>query len=315
MKVLVTGGRGYVGGRLCSFLADDPECQVFSGTRSESSKSSSCDRISSVTTDWNSMDSLVSCCTGMDAIVHLAAINSADSWCDPVAALEVNALGTARLMRAAIQVGVRRFVYISTAHVYGQSLVGTITEKTYPLPVHPYATSHRAAEDLVVTSSYLGSSESVVLRLSNGFGLPMREEVDCWNLVFNDLCRQVVMSGEIVLRSSGLHRRDFITLTDVCKAIRHFLKLSTASLRDNVFNLGGEWSPTILDVATLVADRFETRGYARPNITTVPAKLGEQATPLDYRIDSLKSTGFNLSSEPIAELDGLIAFCEEAFGR
>lgn len=314
MKVLVTGGRGYVGGRLCHFLADDPEFEVFSGSRSASAEASQGDRISAVTTDWDSMESLVACCAGMDAVVHLAAINAADSKHDPVAALEVNGVGTACLIQAATQSGVRRFVYISTAHVYGLPLVGTLNEKTCPLPVHPYATSHRAAEDVVCAASFQGLIEGVVLRLSNGFGAPTLAEADCWDLLFNDLCRQVVVSGAMVLRSSGMQRRDFIAMADVCRAIRHSLQLPAVSLSDRIFNLGGQWSPTILEAAVLVADRFEARGRVRPPITMEIAAHGERSEPLDYRIDLLRGTGFVPSMDAIAEIDGLIDFCEKTFG-
>ncbi len=314
MRVLVTGGRGYVGGRVCHFLADDPDFKVFSGSRSASAKAQHGDRISAVTTDWDSMESLIACCAGMDAIVHLAAINAVNSKRDPVAALEANGVGTARLMQAAIQSGVRRFVYISSAHVYGLPLVGTLTEKTCPFPVHPYATSHRAAEDVVCAASFQGSIEGVVLRLSNAFGAPVLAEADCWDLLFNDLCRQVVVSDAMVLRSSGMQRRDFIALADVCRAIQHCLQLPAVSLSDRVFNLGGQWSPTILEAAVLVADRFEAQGRVRPAITKAVAANGERSEPLDYRIDLLKGTGFVPIMDVMDELDGLINFCEKTFG-
>jgi UDP-glucose 4-epimerase len=270
--------------------------------------------VTPVTTDWTSSESLHACCDGIEAVVHLAAMNAANSKRDPVAALEMNGVSTARLIQVAIKAGVRRFVYISTAHVYGSPLAGTITEETCPRPLHPYATSHRAAEDVVRTASTQGFIEGAVLRLSNAFGSPARAEADCWDLLFNDLCRQAVVSGALVLRSSGMQRRDFISMTDACRAIQHCLRLPAASLRDRVFNLGGQWSPTILEAATFVADRYEQRGRVRPVITLAPAAPGEKSEPLDYRIDLLKSTGFVPAMDTIGELDGLIAFCETAFG-
>jgi UDP-glucose 4-epimerase len=214
----------------------------------------------------------------------------------------------------AIKAGVRRFVYISTAHVYGFPLAGTITEETCPHPLHPYATSHRAAEDAVRSASAQGLIECAVLRLSNAFGSPAQAEADCWDLLFNDLCRQAVVSGALVLRSSGMQRRDFISMTDACRAIQHCLRLPVTLLQNHVFNLGGQWSPTILEVAMFVADRFESRGHVRPDITSLPAATDEKPEPLDYRIDCLKSTGFVPAMDTKAELDGLIAFCETAFG-
>ena len=76
-------------------------------------------------------------------------MNAQNCVTDPVAALEVNAVATARLLQAAIRQGAKRFIYLSTAHVYGSSLSGVITEETCPASLCPYAASHRAGEDVV----------------------------------------------------------------------------------------------------------------------------------------------------------------------
>jgi UDP-glucose 4-epimerase len=153
-----------------------------------------------------------------------------------------------------------------------------------------------------------------VLRLSNAFGAPGAVGANCWDLLFNDLCRQVVLSGRIVLRSTGLQRRDFVPLTDVCSAIFHILQFPGATLDGRLFNIGGEWSPTVFEVANLVADRFELRCGVRPQISRPHPSQGETSQVLDYRIDALRNTGFKASTDRIAELDGLVSFCEAAFG-
>lgn len=68
-------------------------------------------------------------CVGVDAVMHMARMNTQDCAADPVAALDFNALATARLLRAAVRQGVKRFIYISTADVNGNPLNGVITEK------------------------------------------------------------------------------------------------------------------------------------------------------------------------------------------
>jgi hypothetical protein len=85
-------------------------------------------------------------------------------------------------------------------------------------------------------------------------------------------------------------------------------------LRRRVFNLGGGWSPTVFEVAGLVADRCAQQLGTRAPITRVPPSEGESAPPLDYRIDALQQTGFQLKTDRIAELDGVLSFCLEAFG-
>ena len=91
---------------------------------------------------WNFPQGLQGICSSVDAIVHLAGMNAQECATDPVAALEVNAVATASLIQATIRQKVKRFIYLSTVHVYGSPLTGVITEETKPTPAHPYAYSH-----------------------------------------------------------------------------------------------------------------------------------------------------------------------------
>jgi UDP-glucose 4-epimerase len=59
-----------------------------------------------------------------------------------------------------------------------------------------------------------GDIEGIVIRVSNSFGAPAHQHANCWMLLVNDLCRQAVSTGQMTLRSSGIRRRDFVTLTD-----------------------------------------------------------------------------------------------------
>ena len=77
-------------------------------------------------------------------------MNSQDCANDPVAALEFNGVATTRLVSAALSSGVKKFIYLSTAHIYSSPLVGKISEETYPKNFHPYATSHLAGEMAVL---------------------------------------------------------------------------------------------------------------------------------------------------------------------
>lgn len=305
MKVLITGGRGYLAGRLSRFLSSSAEHQIFCGSRCDIAEPGIIARVM----DWSSDDSLRASCVGIDAIVHLAGMNAVDCARDPVAALVMNGVGTARLLEAAKAHGVKRFIYVSTAHVYGSPLIGDITEETCAFPSHPYATSHRAAEDVVLASQRAKEIEGIVLRLSNSFGAPARPDAPCWDLLFNDLCRQAVIKKSITLRSSGFQRRDFIPINDVCRAIVHVLALPVISLRVPLFNVGGNWSPTVLEVASLVAERvYQMFGY-RPTIERMNPTIDETPSYLNYNIERLCHTEFSLQTDRLHEIEDLINFC------
>lgn len=266
-----------------------------------------------VQTCWESPTRLEDVCAGIDAVIHLAGMNAQDCAATPDAALEFNGVATARLLQSAIRQGVKRFIYLSTAHVYASPLSGTISEETCPLSLHPYATSHRAGEDVVRAAHQRGEIEGVVIRLSNSFGKPVHAKADCWMLLVNDLCRQAVTTRQMVLSSSGLQRRDFVPLSDVCHAIRHLLHLPQSGLGTGLFNLGGGWSPTVWEMACLVQERCATVLGYRPGLTRKPANIGEMTADLDYRSDRLLQSGFQPSNDRVFEIDHLLEFCQVTF--
>jgi UDP-glucose 4-epimerase len=310
LKVLLTGGLGYVGGRLAEALAATTNHELTLVTRRSARGHVTVPTARIVTIDWTSDLCLARACEGMDVVVHLAGMNAADCARDPVAALVFNGVGTARLVQAAAKQGVSRFVYLSTAHVYGSALQGCVDELTCPQPRHAYATSHRAGEDAVRSARDASHMDGVVVRLSNAFGAPVHADVDCWSLVMNDLCRQAVTTHRAVLRSAGDQHRDFIPLSEACRAIVHLLTVPTSGLGDGLFNLGSGWAPTLRELAELIASRVETIVGLRPQLEYGVANATAHCARFDYRAGRLFATGFSPRREAvIEELDQLITFC------
>ena len=246
MRLLITGGFGYLGGRFAQFLATQAGYEIILGSRQQTEPPAWLPQARVVQTPWSSLSALEHICTGVDAVVHMAGMNAQDCAADPARAVEVNALATARILQAAIRRGMKRFIYLSTAHVYGSPLRGVISEKTCPVSLHPYATSHRAGEDVVRAAHQRGDIEGIVIRLSNAYGAPVHPNATCWMLLVNDLCLQAVTTGHLVLRSAGLQRRDFVTITDADRAIAHLIYLPAQDIGDGIFNIGGACPITVM---------------------------------------------------------------------
>ena len=315
-KILITGGFGNLGGRLAQALAANPGLSVRLGTRQRHPVPPEwlpdCEPVAM---DLMSEADLDAACAGVSCVVHLAALNDIDSVADPEQALLVNTLGVLKMLRAAERAGVERFIYFSTAHVYGAPLAGIITEETIPRPSHPYAITHRAAEDFVLAAHDRKALTGIVVRLSNGFGAPAHPDVNVWMLLVNDLCRQAVETGSLQLRSSGLQVRNFITVGDVGRAVHHLIALPTEVCGDGLFNLGGENSLRIIDLTELIARRCVTVLGFDPPILRPEPRLGEESLPLDFRTDKLKRTGFFLEGDFAGEIDANLRLCREAFGN
>jgi UDP-glucose 4-epimerase len=311
--ILITGGFGFLGGRLSQYLSDD--YNIILGTRSNQADPYWLPQVEVVQTQWDSPSSLEKSCKGVDSIVHFAGVNAQDCTADPALALEHNAVATARLLQAAVRQGVSRFVYFSTAHVYGSPLSGVITEETCPANLHSYAASHRAGEDVVRAAHQRGEIEGIVVRLSNAFGAPAHQNVNCWMLLVNDLCRQAVVNRSLVMTSSGKQRRDFVTLFDVVRAISHLLHLPKEQLEDGVFNVGGNWAPCVIDMARLIQSRCSDVLDFVPEIIRPEPSSCESAFDLEYRIDKLLSTGFSLTGCVDDEVDTTLLLCQDVFGK
>jgi UDP-glucose 4-epimerase len=315
-KILITGGLGYVGGRVAKYLANDQNLILQLTSSKSDAKKPNWLKTGEVV-QWNTFanNELNLLCAEIDTIVHFAAMNEIDSAENPIAALEVNGLGTLRLLEAAQDTNVRRFIYFSTAHVYGSPLVGEISEKTLPRPIHPYAISHKVAEDFVLAAHDKKQIEGIVLRLSNGIGAPISSNVNRWSLIVNDLCRQAVSTHRLTLRTSGLQLRDFVTLHDTARCIEHFIHLPINQCKDGLFNIGGEFVCSIYEITQMVAARCEAILGFKPQISRVEPQGDENALHLEYSIAKLKATGFSLCGNFEDEIDETLKLCQKEFGN
>lgn len=311
--ILITGALGYVGGRIAQSLAENPDYSLILLDKENISKPDWIKAGKLVGFDLLSDKSLDLICKGVDVIIHLAALNEIDSVSNPEQALLTNGLATLKLLKAAEQAQVKRFIFFSTAHIYKSPLTGIITEETVARPVHPYAITHKVAEDFVISAHDNKKLTGIVLRLSNSFGFPTHPNINRWTLIVNDLCRQAVTTKKLVLKSSGLQKRDFVTLSDVCRAVSHFLNLPVSQCGDGIFNLGGENSLRILDLAELIAGRCNKVFGFLPTVIHPEPQADEVSYELDFKIDKLKATGFSLQGNMNDEIDGTLRLCQKYF--
>ncbi len=313
MNLLITGGLGYIGGRLAQYLENNREINVRLLAR-KGSYIPEWAQDKTIVGDVLDITSLKKACENVDTVIHLAALNEIDSGKNPLVALRVNGEGTLNLINAAVSNKVKRLIYFSTFHVYGLNASGNITEETLPLPVHPYAITHHVSEDFIRMASYKKELEGVILRLSNGFGYPAHARINRWSLVVNNLCLQAVLNRKIVLKTSGSQYRDFITLTDVSTCVDHVLTVDASKLdkKNCIYNLGGEFSVTILDMAKLIKERCEETLDIYPEIVIGKDDSSNTALekPVIYNIDKIKKTGFRLISNVNEEIDKTLIFCD-----
>lgn len=178
--------------------------------------------------------------------------------------------------------------------------------------LHPYATSHLAGESAVMFAAAQGRLLGIVLRLSNAYGVPMHVDTNCWTLLVNDLCRQVVTRSRIRLSSTGVQLRDFIAMSDVSHAVAHLLDLDARYLSRTLFNLGGDSVCSVLHIAALVAERGQ-RMFGGEIPVDRDEVAAEPPSPLMYSSEAIKQTGFCLKGAMNDEIDATLRFCHDHF--
>src|SRR3989338_2624846 len=316
-RILITGGLGYVGGRVAQYFSKNhPEVNLRLTThRRGIQKPGWLAKGDVVEMDLVNDDDIERACQDIDVILHLAALHEVDCAKDAKHAVRVNERGTFKVLESAKHCNVKRFIYFSTAHVYGAPLAGEINELTVTRPVGAYAVTHKAAGEHVLAAAQRKEIEGLVVRLSNGFGAPISASGGRWTLVVNDLCRQAVMNKQITLRSAGLQYRDFITLTDVSRAVSHLVGLPRDQLQDGLFNLGGECSMQIKEIAELIQKRCKTLFGYKPPLCVGAQSSADQTDKLAYNINNLKSTGFELTRQIDDAIDETLLFCDQKFKK
>jgi len=312
-SILLTGGFGNIGGRLAALLSNRADLQLHLGSRSARTAPNWAPQAAATRLDLLDVGSIESAVSGINTIVHLAALNDIESAKNPNFAHELNVVGTHNLVDCAIDAGVERLIYMSTAHVYGSPIEGRISESHPTAPVHPYAVTHLGAERIVADAHDAGKIVGIRIRSANGFGAPMDPTVKIWQILVNDLCRQASQSHELILKTHGSQERNFVPLTDVCEAIEHLIGLDASVVGDGLFNFGADTSHSIWEMANRIADRCEHVLGFKPPITRPAKPIDKNHDRLDYRSDKIKRTGFIPKLKFDDEIDGLLQFCAQEF--
>jgi UDP-glucose 4-epimerase len=312
MRILIAGGRGFVGGRIAEYLSRQGH-QVVIGSRQAKNPPAWLAHSEAALLNFDDLLSLRQACTDVEVVIHAAGMNAQDCAANPEAALISNGVHTTRLLSAACDAGVPRFIYLSTAHVYANPLVGVINEQTCSKNLHPYATSHYAGECAVLNANQRDQTDGIVLRLSNAVGTPMDQDANCWMLLVNDLCMQAVKAKQLTLQSDGSQVRDFIGLDAVCAVVSNLAARQLGNRAGGLYNLGSGISQTVFEIAQLVQQRSElVLGFA-PAIARKQDHNVQKSMPLQYQLYGLRAIGIEPSSNIVQEVDRLLVYCKKVF--
>ncbi len=238
--ILVTGGCGFIGLNLMSYLAqryrlvrvlDDLSAGDAEALESEWDTFEGPAKLDFTEGDVRDRPLVEKCVRGVEAVVHLAAQSGVvSSIKDPDHDYSVNVLGTFNVLEAARRADVRNVVFASSSAAIGEK-DPPVTEEGYPQPLSPYGASKLAAEGYC--SAYSGSFgiNTVALRFANVYGPHSTHKTS----VVASFLSRVLEGAPIVVYGNGSQTRDFIFVEDLCRAIMLALD---ADVPSGVYNIG-----------------------------------------------------------------------------
>ncbi len=256
MKYLVTGGAGFIGSHIARALLALGHKVAIIDDLSNSKK----ENIPAVAeffegsiTDQNLLKQAMQNCAG---VFHLAALVSVPKSIEnPKYTLEVNALGTLRILEAMRELKVKKIVYSGTSAVYGDQGSAKNTEDMTPQTLSPYAYAKLESEYLIKTYGHLYGIQSVIFRYFNVFG-PGQDPSSPYSAVIALFIDKIQKGEQITIFGDGKQTRDFVFVDDVVNANLHAMN---SQVNAEVINIGRGESISILDLIEVLGKIFNKK--------------------------------------------------------
>lgn len=271
MKALVTGGAGFIGSHLTArLIATGWNVRVLDDLSSgaEANLPAGVEFVRGSAGDVSLLDHVL---PGCDAVFHLAAVSSvADSLARPLEVHDANLTTTLALLEASAKHGAKRFVFSSSASIYGDTGGEAAREDMKPSPLSHYAVQKLACEHYCGVYRRLRGLGTVCLRYFNAFG-PRQRADSPYSGVIAKFVASARAGEPMTVFGDGSQSRDLVSVHDVVEANIAAAGLADAVATDAVFNVGSGRSITVGELAEAIRTHFP----ASPSVRHAPAREGE----------------------------------------
>ena len=254
---MVTGGAGFIGSHIVDRLLSDG----FDVTVLDDLSSGSLDNVARhkgekafrlVKGDIRDAKLVREALRGVDAVFHEAAFVSVTlSVKDPVVANDVNVAGTLNVLKASADLGVKRFVFASSAAVYGEASTPLKSEDMASVPMSPYGVSKFAAESYVRSFYRTYGLGTVALRYFNVYGPRQSFDLDCaYGGVISIFLNRILRGMSPIVYGDGEQTRDFVYVRDIVEA--NMLALNSKKAAGEAINVGSGTRVSVNRVAEVL---------------------------------------------------------------
>ena len=252
MKVLVTGGAGFIGSHLVDLLLENglkvTVLDNFSTGRRQN-LDHVLDKIELVECDISIKGKWIECFADIDWVFHLAALaDIVPSINEPSAYFEANVSGAFNVLEAAKQFNIGRFIYSASSSCYGIPDEYPTAESSPLRPQYPYALTKLLGEQLVMHWSNVYNLPCVSLRFFNVYG-PRARTSGTYGAVMGVFLAQKLASKPLTIVGNGEQTRDFTYVTDIAKAL---FCAAQSNSQSQIYNVGSGRTVSINRLAKLI---------------------------------------------------------------
>jgi UDP-glucose 4-epimerase len=303
MRVLVTGGAGFIGRHITEHFQNRAEVRVLDDLRSGLKSNLSGLKCQLIVGSILDRDLVREAMKGVDFVFHLAAMTSVqESMQKPNECTEINTRGTAIVLQEAARAKVKKLIFSSSAAIYGDNPVIPKIESMPPEPKSPYATSKYEGERHCCSFTDEGRLPTVSLRYFNVFG-PYQNPRSEYTAVVPTFIEKAIRNAPITIFGNGQQTRDFIYVSDVVAANAFFALQSQAT---GIFNIGCGRQISIADLALTIRKLTQSNSM----IEYVEERPGDVKHSV-AGMDKVQEAGFR----PVCDLAGGLRATIEFFRK
>ena len=306
MRILITGGSGFIGSHLVEHFQGNAEIIVLDNLRSgyrHNLDGLAHTFIQGSVTDRGAVDAAMA---GVDFVFHLAAMISVpESMTAPRDCAEINVMGLLNVLESATAAEVQKVVLASSAAIYGDNPTVPKIETMLPEPKSPYAITKLDGEYYLELFRREGKLDTASLRFFNVFG-PRQDPKSAYAAAIPIFMQKAFAGEDLTIFGDGEQTRDFIHVKDIAAALAH-----VASRPDlhGTYNVGYGTSMTVNQLATQIIQLAASSS----KIVHLPERPGD-VKHSRAAIDKLLATGFHHVSSLEQGLTETLAFFRQSKG-
>jgi len=307
MRILVTGGAGFIGSHIVEHFHARAEVRVLDNLRSGFQHNLAGFQVEFIAASILDRAAVRRAMEGVDFVFHLAAMISVpESMQKPIECNELNTTGTLVLLEEAARAKVKKLVLSSSAAIYGNSPVTPKVEMMLPEPKSPYAITKLDGEYYCKMFTDEGRLPTACLRYFNVFG-PRQDPKSQYAAAVPIFIDRAVKQEPITIHGDGEQTRDFIYVKDIAAANAFFATQSPAT---GVFNVAYGQRITIKELATTICRLTGSRSQ----INFSESRPGDVKHSL-ASVDKLRAAGFVPTANFQDGLQATIHFFHEKSGN